>query len=106
MPAQARSNTALGAFSRRILHLSLYCNRSFLNLKLITPFCRLFYCPFSVYRWVGYPGQSGGQALAEVVYGEVAPSGRTPNTWYYNAYAADGSPTMIDMLDMGALLFA
>ena len=51
--------------------------------------------------WVGYPGQSGGQALSEIVFGLVAPSGRTPLTWYPNALFADGSPDMINMLDMG-----
>lgn len=50
--------------------------------------------------WVGYPGQSGGTALAQVLYGEVIPSGRSPLTWYPNDYAADSSPTAVDALDM------
>jgi len=50
--------------------------------------------------WIGYPGQSGGQALAEIIFGDVAPSGRTVQTWYKNEDFADGEPTMIDMFNM------
>jgi len=32
--------------------------------------------------WVGYPGQSGGQALAEIIFGDIVPSGRLPFTMH------------------------
>lgn len=32
--------------------------------------------------WIGYPGESGGEAVAKVLFGEVAPSGKLPITFY------------------------
>jgi beta-glucosidase-like glycosyl hydrolase len=32
--------------------------------------------------WAGYPGQSGGLALAKILVGEISPSGRVPTTIY------------------------
>ena len=31
--------------------------------------------------WVGYPGEEGGNAVAEILFGDVAPSGRLPISW-------------------------
>ena len=31
---------------------------------------------------VFYPGQQGGAAFADVIFGRVSPAGRTPQTWY------------------------
>ncbi|MFP4282096.1 MAG: glycoside hydrolase family 3 N-terminal domain-containing protein [Opitutales bacterium] len=32
--------------------------------------------------WVGYPGQAGGEAIAQIVFGHVSPSGKLPFTVY------------------------
>ncbi|XP_062025533.1 beta-xylosidase/alpha-L-arabinofuranosidase 2-like [Rosa rugosa] len=36
--------------------------------------------------WVGYPGEAGGAAIADVIFGFYNPSGRLPMTWYPQAY--------------------
>ncbi|KAL2468006.1 putative beta-D-xylosidase 7 [Forsythia ovata] len=32
--------------------------------------------------WAGYPGEAGGQAIAEIIFGDHNPGGRLPITWY------------------------
>ncbi|CAH1429435.1 unnamed protein product [Lactuca virosa] len=36
--------------------------------------------------WVGLPGQEGGGALADVIFGRYNPGGRLPMTWYPRSY--------------------
>ncbi|CAL1354145.1 unnamed protein product [Linum trigynum] len=36
--------------------------------------------------WVGYPGQGGGDAIAQVLFGDYNPAGRSPFTWYPKEY--------------------
>ncbi|KAL5791922.1 hypothetical protein ACOSP7_000516 [Xanthoceras sorbifolium] len=36
--------------------------------------------------WAGYPGQAGGAAIADVLYGTTNPGGKLPMTWYPQDY--------------------
>ncbi|CAA6657838.1 unnamed protein product [Spirodela intermedia] len=38
--------------------------------------------------WIGYPGEAGGRALAEVIFGEFNPGGRLPMTWYPESFTS------------------
>lgn len=40
-------------------------------------------CNALIHAW--YPGQFGGMALAEIIFGDVSPSGKLPVTFYENA---------------------
>ncbi|KAM7276961.1 hypothetical protein ACFE04_018827 [Oxalis oulophora] len=44
--------------------------------------------------WIGYPGEAGPKALAEIIFGNVNPGGRLPMTWYPESF------TNVPMNDM------
>jgi len=46
--------------------------------------------------WVGYPGQSGGDAIAKAIFGDYSPAGRLPYTIYPANYI-----NQVSMFDMG-----
>eukprot|EP01018_Ginkgo_biloba_P029787 Gb_32463 [translate_table: standard] len=47
--------------------------------------------------WVGYPGEAGGDALAEIIFGRFNPGGRLPVTWYPQDFAAKVPMTNMNM---------
>ncbi|KAK4751874.1 hypothetical protein SAY87_020672 [Trapa incisa] len=47
--------------------------------------------------WVGYPGEAGGAALADVIFGVYNPGGRLPMTWYPQSYVEKVPMTNMNM---------
>ncbi|KAJ7973046.1 Beta-D-xylosidase [Quillaja saponaria] len=39
--------------------------------------------------WAGYPGQAGGTAIADVLFGTTNPGGKLPMTWYPDQYLSN-----------------
>ncbi|KAL9237215.1 hypothetical protein vseg_011795 [Gypsophila vaccaria] len=50
----------------------------------------------SAILWVGYPGQAGGTAIADVLFGTTNP-GKLPMTWYPQSYVSKIAMTDLDM---------
>ncbi|KAJ6806173.1 beta-D-xylosidase 1-like [Iris pallida] len=46
--------------------------------------------------WAGYPGQAGGMAIADVIFGAFNPGGKLPVTWYPQSFV-----DKVSMADMG-----
>lgn len=47
--------------------------------------------------WVGYPGQAGGAAIADAIFGEYNPGGRLPVTWYPEEFSINVNMTNMTM---------
>ncbi|CAH8270598.1 unnamed protein product [Arabidopsis lyrata] len=47
--------------------------------------------------WVGYPGEAGGLAIADVIFGRHNPSGNLPMTWYPQSYVEKVPMTNMNM---------
>ncbi|GLU07282.1 hypothetical protein SLE2022_242460 [Rubroshorea leprosula] len=47
--------------------------------------------------WAGYPGQAGGAAIADVLYGTTNPEGKLPMTWYPQDYVSNLPMTEMSM---------
>jgi hypothetical protein len=47
--------------------------------------------------WAGYPGQAGGSAIADVLFGTHNPGGKLPMTWYPQDYLSNLPMTKMDM---------
>ncbi|PWA65680.1 glycosyl hydrolase family protein [Artemisia annua] len=47
--------------------------------------------------WVGLPGEAGGAALADIIFGRYNPSGRLPITWYPQSFAETVNMTNMNM---------
>eukprot|EP00897_Mesotaenium_endlicherianum_P009556 jgi/Mesen1/8629/ME000050S08038 len=86
---QASLLQALASASRAPLVLVLLCGGP-VDVSFARDDARV-----SAIVWAGYPGQAGGQAIADVIFGAFNPAGRLPMTWYPESFARQ-----VSMLDM------
>ncbi|CAH8305323.1 unnamed protein product [Eruca vesicaria subsp. sativa] len=47
--------------------------------------------------WAGYPGQEGGTAIADILFGAANPGGKLPMTWYPQEYLTNLPMTEMSM---------
>ncbi|CAH9141150.1 unnamed protein product [Cuscuta epithymum] len=55
----------------------------------------------SAILWCGYPGQAGGAAIADILFGAINPSGKLPMTWYPQDYVEKVPMTNMEMRASG-----
>lgn len=51
--------------------------------------------------WAGYPGQAGGAAIADIIFGAANPGGKLPMTWYPQEYVTKLPMTIMAMRASG-----
>ncbi|XP_030509516.2 putative beta-D-xylosidase [Cannabis sativa] len=51
----------------------------------------------SAILWAGYPGQAGGAAIADIIFGSKSPGGKLPMTWYPQSYLSKVPMTNMDL---------
>ncbi|KAL1350940.1 hypothetical protein HN51_014906 [Arachis hypogaea] len=51
----------------------------------------------SAILWAGYPGQAGGTAIADILFGSSNPGGKLPMTWYPQEYLRNLAMTNMAM---------
>ena len=64
--------------------------------------CRLHISQVNALIWGGYPGQSGGTALFDILTGKTAPAGRLPITQYPAEYADQVPMTDMTLRQIGS----
>ncbi|GLT36719.1 hypothetical protein SLA2020_110800 [Shorea laevis] len=53
--------------------------------------------------WAGYPGEQGGHAIADIVFGKHNPGGRLPITWYEADYVSKVPMTSMPLRPVDSL---
>ncbi|KAL7227778.1 hypothetical protein ACSBR1_022622 [Camellia fascicularis] len=64
---------------------------------LVTEIASVSKGPITSILWVGYPGEAGGAAIADVILGYHNPSGRLPMSWYPQSYTKNIPMTNMNM---------
>ncbi|KAI9846043.1 MAG: hypothetical protein M1838_001425 [Thelocarpon superellum] len=83
-----RNNLTLWYAGDELIHkVAAVCNNTIVILHTVGPVlvdAFAHHPNVTAIVWAGLPGQESGNALADVLYGRVAPAGKTPFTWGRN----------------------